>query len=77
MKNLSAKGLFVITKVPPPIESVVDLEMDLGSSGGGSSVMIQAKGRVRRVEMTDVLGRPGGFAASTRSMKLRKASGRV
>jgi len=70
--NFSAGGLFVMTDQPPPLGSTVQFEVDLGTERSASSVNIGAKGIVSRIEPTALEGRVGGFAISTRRMRLRK-----
>jgi hypothetical protein len=61
-----------MTGDPPPAGTRVQFEVDLETSRLGSAVNVRAKGRVNRVEATDPAGRVGGFALSTRRMKLEK-----
>jgi len=71
-RDFSAWGLFVMTDDPPPVGTTVRFEVDLDTSRLGSAVTIRAKGQVNRIEMTDLAGRVGGFAISTRRMRLEK-----
>ena len=72
-RDFSAFGLFVFTDDPPPAGVVVQFEVDLETSRSlDSSVNIRAKGRVKRVEVTRSGDGIGGFAISTRRMRLEK-----
>jgi c-di-GMP-binding flagellar brake protein YcgR len=71
-RNFSAGGLFVMTEDPPPVGATVHLEVDLKTSRLDSTVTIRAKGLVQRIEVTDLIGQLGGFAVSTRRMRLEK-----
>src|ERR1700688_1423790 len=71
-RDLSAGGLFVMTDDLPPVGTTVQFEVDLDTSRLDSAVNVRAKGQVNRIEMTDLKGRVGGFAISTRRMRLEK-----
>jgi PilZ domain len=71
-RDFSAGGLFVMTDDPPPVGTTVHFEVDLETSRLGSAVNIRAKGQVNRIEMTGLAGRLGGFAISSRRMRLEK-----
>jgi hypothetical protein len=71
-RNFSAFGLFVMTEDAPPVGMAVQVEMDLRTSTSDIAVTVRAKGRVERIEATDLIGELGGFAFSTRRMKLGK-----
>ena len=71
-RDFSAGGLFVMTGDPPPVGADVQFEVDLETSRLGSAVNVRAKGLVNRIEATDPAGQVGGFAISTRRMKLEK-----
>ena len=71
-RDFSARGLFVMTDEPPSVGTTVRFEVDLDTSRLGSAVTVRAKGQVNRIEMTDLAGRVGGFAISTRRMRLEK-----
>lgn len=72
-RNFSAGGMFVMTEEAPPVGVTVHLEVDLKTSRLDSTVTVLAKGQVERVEVTDLVGQLGGFAVSTRRMRLEKA----
>jgi c-di-GMP-binding flagellar brake protein YcgR len=72
-RDFSAGGMFVMTEDPPPVGTSVHFEVDLKTSRLDSTITIQAKGDVTRIEMTDLVGQLGGFAISTRRMRLTKA----
>jgi PilZ domain-containing protein len=71
-RNFSAAGLFILAEDPPPVGAIIYFEADLDTSRLESAVTVQAKGQVERVEMADLEGRLGGFAVSTRRMRLEK-----
>jgi hypothetical protein len=71
-RDFSAVGLFVVTDDPPPVGTPVHVEVDLETSRLGSPVTVRAKGKVNRIETTDLTDRLGGFAISTRRMRLEK-----
>jgi hypothetical protein len=71
-RDFSAVGLFVLTGDPPPIGATVQFEADLKTSRLDSAVNVRAKGLVNRVEATGLEGQIGGFAISTRRMRLEK-----
>lgn len=71
-RDLSAGGLFVMTDDPPSVGTTVRFEVDLDTSRLGSAVVVRAKGPVNRIEMSDLAGRVGGFAISTRRMRLER-----
>ena len=61
VRNVSAKGLFIETPAPPPLETKVSLQFDLDAKGNvGASV--QTKGYVNRVDPVGIAGRAPGFA---------------
>jgi hypothetical protein len=62
-----------MTDEPPPVGTSVHFEVDLETSTLESTATVQAKGQVNRIEVTDLVGRLGGFAISTRRMRLRKS----
>jgi hypothetical protein len=70
--NFSAEGLFVMTQESPPVGTTVNFEV--GVERGDSAVTIRAKGQVSRNETTHLEGRIGGFAISTRRMRLEKSA---
>jgi hypothetical protein len=67
-RDFSARGLFVMTDDLPPVGTTVHFEVDLDRLS--SAVTVRAKGQVNRIEMTELAGRLGGFAISSRRMKL-------
>jgi c-di-GMP-binding flagellar brake protein YcgR len=71
-RNFSAGGLFVMTEDPPPVGTTVHLEVDLKTSRLDSTVTVLAKGQVKRIESTGLVGQLGGFAVSARRMRLEK-----
>lgn len=71
-RDFSAGGLFVMTEDSPPVGASVHFEVDLKTSRLDSTVTIQAKGQVTRIEKTERVGRLGGFAIASRRMALRK-----
>jgi hypothetical protein len=71
-RNFSAGGMFVMTEDVPPVGTMVHFEVDLKTSRLDSTVTIRAKGLVERIEKTELTGQVGGFAVSTRRMRLEK-----
>jgi len=71
-RDFSAVGLFVMTDDPPAVGTTVHFEVDLETSRLGSAVTVRAKGKVNRIETTDLTGQLGGFAISTRRMMLER-----
>lgn len=71
MRDVSVCGIFVMTTEPPPIGTIVLLEMSFEVSLTDLPIAIQGDGRVCRVEQTDENEKHWGFAASTRSLKLQ------
>jgi len=71
-RNVSATGLFVMTEDVPPVGTTVHFEVDLKTSRLDSTVTVRARGRVERIEVTGLVGQLGGFAVSTRRMRLDK-----
>jgi hypothetical protein len=71
-RDFSAGGLFVMTDDPPPVGTTVRVEVDLETSRLGPAVTVRAKGKVNRIETTDLTGRLGGFAIYTRRMRIEK-----
>ena len=69
-RDFSAVGLFVMTEDPPPVGTTVHFVVDLHTSRLGSAVTVRANGQVNRIEKTELAGRLGGFAISTRRMRL-------
>jgi hypothetical protein len=61
-----------MTEDPPPVGTTVHLEVDLRTSRLDSTVTVLAKGQVKRIESTGLVGPLGGFAASTRRMRLER-----
>ena len=61
-----------MTEDPPPVGTTIHFEVDLKTSRLDSTVTVRAKGQVNRIEMTDLAGRLGGFAISTRRMRLEE-----
>ena len=73
-RDFSAEGLFIMTdEPPPPVGTDLHFEVDLETPSLGSAVTVRAKGKVNRVETTDLTARVGGFAISARRMRLEKA----
>lgn len=60
-----------MTEESPPVGTTVHFEVAL--ERGDSMVVIRAKGQVSRKEATHLAGPIGGFAISTRRMRLVKS----
>jgi hypothetical protein len=71
-RNFSAGGLFIMTDDVPPVGTTVHFEVDLKTSRLDSTVTVRAKGLVERIENTGLTEQVGGFAVSTRRMRLEK-----
>jgi PilZ domain len=71
MRDVSVRGVFVLTPTPPPIGSTIHLEICFESSLTDSPLAILAKGQVCRVEPDNQNGERCGFAASTKRFKLK------
>jgi PilZ domain len=69
-RDISEKGVFVLTKHIPPSGTTVRLEVR-APSHSGSGLLIQSRGQVVRVEGAAQPPATLGFAAATRSLKLR------
>jgi len=70
-RDISETGVFVLTPDCPPSGVTVRLEVR-ASSLTRSGLMMQAKGQVVRVEASEASAAIAGFAAATRSLKLRE-----
>jgi len=57
-----------MTEDPPPLGATVHFEVELDRLS--STVTVRANGKVNRIEKTESAGRLGGFAISTRRMRL-------
>jgi len=69
-RDISEKGVFVLTPHVPPSGTAVRLEVR-ASSRSGSALLIQSRGQVVRVEDAARTQAGLGFAAATRSLKFR------
>jgi len=69
-RDISETGVFVVTPDCPPSGATVRLEVRAASLSR-SGLMMQAKGQVVRVEVGKSAPAIAGFAAATRSLKLR------
>jgi len=69
-RDISEKGVFVLTPDCPPSGATVRLEVR-ASRLTKSGLIMHTKGQVVRVEVTEAPAAVAGFAASTRSLKLR------
>ena len=72
-RDISETGLFVETQECPPSGVSVRLEVR-ASALADSGLMMQTRGQVVRIELDDEADKPvavAGFAAATRSLKLR------
>lgn len=69
-RDISETGVFVLTPDCPPSGATVRLEVR-ASALSKSGLMMQTRGHVVRVEATEAPVAAAGFAATTRSLKLR------
>jgi len=69
-RDISEKGVFVLTPQVPPSGTSVRLEVRAPSLSG-SDLLIQSRGQVVRVEGASQPQAGAGFAAATSSLKLR------
>jgi PilZ domain len=69
-RDISETGVFVLTPECPPSGASVRLEVR-ASALTQSGLMMQARGQVVRVEPSVAPAAAAGFAAATRSLKLR------
>lgn len=69
-RDFSARGVFIMAEDRPPVGTTVHFEVDLDRSRLGSAVTVRAKGQVIRIEKMELVERLGGFAISTRRMRL-------
>jgi PilZ domain len=69
-RDISETGVFVLTPDCPPSGVAVRLEVR-ASALSKSGLMMQTKGQVVRVEVIEPQAAIAGFAAATRSLKLR------
>lgn len=74
-RDLSAAGVFVITTNPPPVGADVHFAVDLKRLGLDSTLTIEAKGTVKRVEAAHLGGLVDGFAIYARKMVLKRQEG--
>lgn len=77
MRDVSIRGVFVVTSTLPPIGTAVRLEICFESSLTDSPLVILAKGQVCRVELDIHNGGNSGFAASTKRFKLQGQNGQL
>lgn len=71
LRDISESGVFVLTDMQPPEGVTVFLEVLFGPFRNGSAVAIDSQGEVIRIESADETGSHCGFAASTKTPKLR------
>ncbi len=69
-RDISETGVFVVTPDCPPSGASVRLEVR-ASALSKSGLMMQTRGQVIRLEVSDAPTAAAGFAAATRSLKLR------
>jgi len=69
-RDISETGVFIQTPECPPSGATVRLEMR-ASALSDSGLMMQTTGQVVRVEIAEQPQAAAGFAAATRSLKLR------
>jgi PilZ domain len=69
-RDISEKGVFILTPHVPPSGTTVRLEVR-APSHSGSGLLIQSRGQVVRAERVSLAQAGAGFAAATSSLKLR------
>jgi hypothetical protein len=69
-RDISETGVFIVTSKCPPSGAAVRLQVR-ASALSTSGLMMQTSGQVVRVEQTERPRPAAGFAAATRSLKLR------
>jgi len=60
-----------VTDTEPPVGATVRFDIHFGSFRDGSTVMIQTKANVIRVELANQTGSHHGFAAAMKALKIR------
>jgi hypothetical protein len=75
-RDMSVAGAFVLTSTCPPPNSLVQVEVFLPLSGGGSKALMKADMTVLRVEH-DIAGNRSGFSAISKGFSLRTFSDRA
>ena len=71
-RNLSARGLFIISEDAPPVGTTIVCKVNLNAARVESEVTVHARGLVRRVETIDSVGTNAGFSLAARRMKLER-----
>lgn len=71
LRDISEKGVFVATDTQPPVGATVRFDVLFDSFRDGSTVMIHTKSNVIRVESANQTQPHHGFAAATRTLKIR------
>lgn len=76
-RDMSVAGAFVLTATCPPPNSVVQMEVFLPLSDGGSKALMKADMTVLRVEHDEAGNKRSGFSAVGKGFSLRTFSERV
>jgi hypothetical protein len=76
-RDMSVAGVFVLTSTCPPPNSVVQMEVFLPLSEGGSRALMKADMTVLRVEHDVVGNKRSGFSALGKGFSLRTFSERA
>ena len=71
LRDISEKGVFVFADTQPAVGTIVRFDVLFNSFRDGSTVTMDARGTVVRVERGGQEGSRKGFAAVTKSPKLR------
>lgn len=70
LRDVSEKGVFVWTHESPPLGTKVQFEILFKSAISASGLRMQARGEIVRVERSQQVEQGGGFAASTKTLRM-------
>ena len=76
-RDMSVAGAFVLTATCPPPNAVVEMEVFLPLSDGGSKALMKADMMVLRVEHNIARNKRSGFSANGKGFSLRTFSERA
>jgi hypothetical protein len=69
-RNISSRGMFVVTRRPPPRRTLVRFEFSLKPAAGTKPIRVQGEGQVVRVKQTETNAMQTGFALVNQWFKL-------
>ncbi len=72
-RDLAQGGMFIVTDTPPPVGTMVQVDVLFPSFEAGSALQMRSKCRVLRVERGTPGETRGGFAALSKSFALRNS----